>query len=57
VDPAERHLAAREGFVGDVFASHPPIRNRITRLKGMSYQLAKQTGDLPHPSSPAGPSA
>ncbi len=57
VDPAERRLAAREGLVGDVFASHPPIRNRITRLKGMSYQLAKQTGDLPHPIFPAGPSA
>ncbi len=56
VDPAERKLAAREGFVGDVFASHPPIRHRITRLRGMAYQFAKQArpppGDLPP--SPAG---
>ncbi|NNG16133.1 MAG: M48 family metallopeptidase [Gemmatimonadales bacterium] len=57
VDPAERRIAAREGFVGDVFASHPPIRQRITRLKGMSYQLAKQAGEESHPISPAGPSA
>lgn len=47
VDPSERRIAAREGLVGDVFASHPPIRQRITRLRGMAYQFAKQAGDLP----------
>jgi heat shock protein HtpX len=57
VDPAERRIAAREGFVGDVFASHPPIRQRITRLKGMSYQLAKRVGDASPPGAQASPSA
>jgi heat shock protein HtpX len=56
VDPAERRIASREGFVGDVFASHPPIRQRITRLKGMSYQLGKQAGGLSRPISPDRPS-
>jgi len=58
VDPAERRIAAREGLVGDVFASHPPIRQRITRLRGMSYQLAKQEGSQGQgrgPIAPAGP--
>lgn len=41
VDPAERRMAAREGLVGDLFASHPPMRLRISRLKGMAYQFAK----------------
>lgn len=44
VDPGERRLSAREGLVGDVFASHPPIRQRIIRLRGMAYQAAKQEG-------------
>ena len=38
VDPSERKIADIEGFVGDVFASHPPLRERIARLKGMAYQ-------------------
>jgi heat shock protein HtpX len=37
VDPSERKIADIEGFVGDVFASHPPMRERIARLKGMAY--------------------
>jgi heat shock protein HtpX len=41
VDPAASRLSAVEGKVGDVFASHPPIRMRIARLKGMAYQAAK----------------
>jgi heat shock protein HtpX len=45
VDPAASQLSAKEGLVGDVFASHPPIRLRITRLKGMAYQAAKQAGE------------
>src|SRR6267142_236427 len=45
VDPAASQLSAKEGLVGDVFASHPPIRLRITRLKGMAYQAAKQEGE------------
>jgi heat shock protein HtpX len=47
VDPSASQLSAREGLLGDVFSSHPPIRLRIARLKGMGYQLAKQAGELP----------
>jgi heat shock protein HtpX len=42
VDPAPGVLAAREGFLADFFASHPPIRQRIVRLQGMAYQQAKR---------------
>lgn len=41
VDPAPGALASREGFLADVFVSHPPIRQRIIRLRGMAYQQAK----------------
>jgi heat shock protein HtpX len=37
VDPAPGVLAAREGFVADALASHPPIRQRVARLQGMGY--------------------
>ena len=40
VDPAERRLAASEGFLGR-FASHPPISARVARLKGMAFQQSK----------------
>lgn len=42
VDPSASQLSAREGRVGDIFASHPPIRIRIARLKGMAFQAEKQ---------------
>lgn len=42
VDPAPGALGSREGFLADILASHPPIRQRIIRLKGMAYQQAKQ---------------
>jgi hypothetical protein len=29
-------------LLADVLASHPPIRQRIVRLQGMSYQQVKQ---------------
>ncbi len=45
VDPGERKLSQRDGLLGDIFASHPPIRHRITRLKGMAYQQANATSD------------
>jgi heat shock protein HtpX len=41
VDPAPGLLANHEGFLADVLASHPPIRQRIIRLEGMGYQQAK----------------
>jgi heat shock protein HtpX len=42
VDPAPGLMAAKEGFLADFLSSHPPIRQRIIRLKGMAYQQAKQ---------------
>lgn len=42
VDPGERKIADREGFVADFLASHPPMRLRITRLRGMGYAAEKQ---------------
>ena len=35
-------FSAREGFLADVLASHPPINQRIIRLRGMGYQQAKR---------------
>jgi heat shock protein HtpX len=42
VDPSPGLLSSREGFLADVLASHPPIQQRIIRLKGMGYQQGKQ---------------
>jgi heat shock protein HtpX len=42
VDPAPSVMSSKEGFLADVFASHPPIRQRIIRLRGMAYQQAKR---------------
>ncbi|HEY7481518.1 MAG TPA: M48 family metallopeptidase [Gemmatimonadales bacterium] len=42
VDPSPGLLSSREGFLADVLASHPPIRQRIIRLEGMGYQQAKR---------------
>jgi heat shock protein HtpX len=41
VDPAPSALALKEGLLADVLVSHPPIRQRIIRLRGMAYQQAK----------------
>jgi heat shock protein HtpX len=38
IDPAERRISSRPGLLGDVFASHPPIRERIARLRAMAYE-------------------
>jgi heat shock protein HtpX len=42
VDPSPGVMAAKEGFLADFVASHPPIRQRIVRLRGMAYQQAKR---------------
>ncbi|HMV32914.1 MAG TPA: M48 family metalloprotease, partial [Gemmatimonadales bacterium] len=47
VDPSASRLSSREGFLGDVFASHPPIAQRIIRLRGMAFQAAKQGAAQP----------
>jgi heat shock protein HtpX len=41
VDPAPGAMSSKEGFLADFVGSHPPIRQRIIRLKGMAYQQAK----------------
>jgi heat shock protein HtpX len=44
-DPLGRRLTNREGFLADVFATHPPMSMRIARLKGMGYaQLKRESG-------------
>jgi heat shock protein HtpX len=45
VDPTGSALANVEGFLGDVFASHPPIAQRVIRLKGMAYQDARKRAE------------
>jgi hypothetical protein len=35
-------MASKEGFLADFLASHPPIRQRVIRLRGMGYQQAKR---------------
>jgi heat shock protein HtpX len=37
VDPSERMVSSRPGLVGDVFASHPPIGERVRRLRAMGF--------------------
>ncbi|HEX7025523.1 MAG TPA: M48 family metallopeptidase [Gemmatimonadales bacterium] len=53
-DPGERKLASREGFLGDLFASHPPMHLRVARLRGMGYAAEKHGGELPDPADIAG---
>lgn len=38
VDPLGSRFTSREGFLGDLMASHPPIAQRIARLRAMAYQ-------------------
>ena len=42
VDPSERRLSEREGFLGDLLTSHPPLTQRIIRLRGMAFQQEKR---------------
>ncbi|HEX9705867.1 MAG TPA: M48 family metallopeptidase [Gemmatimonadales bacterium] len=41
-DPLGRRLGNREGFLADVFATHPPMAMRVARLKGMGYAALKR---------------
>jgi heat shock protein HtpX len=42
VDPSPGMMSSKEGFLADFVASHPPIRQRIIRLRGMAYQQGKR---------------
>lgn len=46
-DPLGRRLDNREGWLADVFATHPPMGKRISRLKGMGYAWMKRQGETP----------
>ncbi|MEW6512199.1 MAG: M48 family metallopeptidase [Bacteroidota bacterium] len=37
-NPLGSDINEREGFLADIFATHPPIRKRIMILRGMAYQ-------------------
>lgn len=39
-DPLKRRLDDKEGFVADVFSTHPPLEERIRRLEAMGYVKA-----------------
>jgi heat shock protein HtpX len=43
-DPLGRRLSSKEGWLADVFGTHPPMSIRIARLKAMAYQAAKAAG-------------
>jgi len=43
-DPLGRRLNERHGRWADLFASHPPMRERVAALRGMAFQPAAPTG-------------
>lgn len=45
-DPLGRRTNLHEGFLSDLFGTHPPMAVRIARLKAMAYQYQK-TGVMP----------
>jgi heat shock protein HtpX len=45
-DPLGRSMTAREGWLADTLATHPPMVMRVSRLKAMAYQEIKRTGGV-----------
>ena len=41
VDPLGKKVNEKEGFWAELFATHPPIQNRIMLLKSMAYQYPR----------------
>lgn len=52
-DPLAREVNDREGFLADLFATHPPIRRRVMILSAMAYQ-SSVTSPGRQPGSSAG---
>ncbi len=46
-DPLDRKLTDHEGFLGDLFATHPPVRSRIFALQQMAYMYAAKQPSAP----------
>lgn len=46
-DPAGRAINSAQGFVSNLFGTHPPIPIRVARLKAMAYQDMKAQGTFP----------
>lgn len=42
VDPLGKRINAQEGWWADLFATHPPMKNRIMLLNSMAYETVKQ---------------
>ena len=47
VDPLVHPLSDREGFLGNLLASHPPMAMRISRLRGMGFAAEKAAAASP----------
>ena len=45
-DPLERRVSEREGKLADLFATHPPMAIRVSRLKAMAYRSMKAEGNF-----------
>lgn len=45
-DPLERRMSEREGKLADLFATHPPMALRVSRLKAMAYRTMKAEGNF-----------
>lgn len=43
-DPLGRRVNLKQGFVADMFATHPPMALRVARLRAMGYQEQKASG-------------
>ncbi len=46
-DPLGRKVNEKEGAFANLLGTHPPIRMRIARLRGMAFQDLKAAGQLP----------
>jgi len=46
-DPAGRAINSAQGFLSNLFGTHPPIPMRVARLKAMAYQDMKASGTFP----------